>query len=183
MSVVNANLVQRILNAHVSFARAGVTLNSTASGASAKPGISPSAWPYLGQPGQANIEPQQTFTDVIKACPGRRRLVDRKMSFNGTDIVMTFDEIQKLTFEMFYGASGAITDDYVPLAGTTPFKTWLKFQTYDENDNLIDTSDLWCHVQPDGALSLGGEALTTFSLRATVLASAYNSGTLSTLAA
>lgn len=184
------NLKSIILGSHCYFAREGDEIDEITVGPESKPDNDPvSNWTSLGIVGDFTVDPQMSEIIIKRPAPGQ--MVDADVIETNRQGIygLMLKQASELAWELLFGAKpinqAAETNPgaYAPLSRTTAVKGWFKFQQYDQNNTLINVTDVWAHVKIDGAVTFA-EAQTEeirFQFRLRQLYSSLNSGVLSNL--
>lgn len=175
------NTAPRIVGNHVWLFRDGDAFTVPTSGTAAresKPGAADTAWIDAGVIEELSVEKTSEQKDVFKPAPGQLRLYDVIDSKHQLNISAKAMEIGALSFELIFGtlALSAASTQYNPLEGLTK-KAWVKIQQYGQDDAILNTVDVFCHVSLGGAVAFGADIVTT-DLKFRVLHSTLNTGTL-----
>ena len=145
-------------------------------GRALKPGPTDPAWLNLGH---VDISTKPTFEkeEIVRNVPGRRMLYDVLHTRTGLTHTVNFHELQNLLFELLF-QTGPLDDagQYNPGEGSA-VKGWLKVQEYDQDDNLINTHDVFVYLNPPTDLKRDDKH-TQCEVAADMLYSTLNTGTL-----
>lgn len=165
-----------IIGSHISFARESETSTDIL-----KPeaGV---AYTALGCVEQ--YDPQVTKDTVKRRCPadGGGKYSTRKNIVMNQEMEMNFSiqEWDEMTLvEILHNAETPTAGAFVPNSRAENVRGWLHIENYDQNDEKILDMFVWCELSIDSYQF--GETLDPYALRAEVLKSALNSGTVSNI--
>lgn len=171
----------RIVGNHVYFFREGdaytVPTAGTA-GRDAKPGITDTAWIDLGVVNNLSFEPSSEVRELFAPSPGQLRLYDVLETKRKLGIKFQLDELSPHTMELAFGTLPLNDDDdqYNPLEGPTK-RGWLHVEQYDDQDELLNTVEVWCHIKVAGSVEFGDQVVSP-QIEVNTLHSTLNTGTL-----
>jgi len=171
----------RIIGSHAFFIREGAAFTSPSAGTvskTSKPDENETTWIDLGTIESASIEHSSDEKEVWKPSPGQLRLDDVLENKRALSFDVTVNEVSPFAFQLLFGTDDltSASTQYNPLEGTT-VKGWMKMQQYDHEDNIWNTVDVYVHLKINGAVEFG-EDVVKFPIRARVLHSTLNTGTL-----
>lgn len=173
-----------IVTTHLYFVRSGDAVDGDTVSSIYKPDIDPvENWNYYGEIASAKVKLEEKEHEHWGNSLGTKELKDVLISKQDLRIMLTTEDLSPMTFEMLYG-SGVIdtgaTGAYVPCAKRTQVKGWFKIMQYDNQDQLVNTVDVW------GTIKIGSgeidfddqENLISVEYEIRKLSSALNSGAL-----
>jgi|APGre2960657404_1045060.scaffolds.fasta_scaffold00544_5 hypothetical protein len=172
-----------IIGSHAWFAREGSTVGASPVVSTALPVFASTEadWTQLGSIEQ--WEPQIEQTKVTRRAPvtGGGKYEDRKEFILDSKLVHAFaiQQFGELEFELLSNADGVTAGAYVPNSRSEAIEGWLHREAYEQDGDLIDTSDTWVSLTMDSFQF--AENLNPHTLMARVLGNVLNEGTLSNL--
>jgi hypothetical protein len=146
-------------------------------GREAKPGDTDPAWADLGILSEVSIEPQTEERPIFKPSPGRLRKYDVLETKDDLQLTLRAEELSPLAVQALFRTAALDEDSttYKPLEGQT-LKGWLQVKQYDQNDELVNTVEVFAHLKV-GALTFGDD-VARVEFTGSVLDSTLNNGTL-----
>jgi hypothetical protein len=179
------NTLARAIGNHLWFFRDGAAFTVPGAGTAsrtAKPGATDPLWIDCGVVSAVQVNPTKgAVSEIWAPSPGKLRLWDEIEIKVGMEIMFTCEEMSPLAFEQALGtlALTSASTQYNPMEGGTVKRGWLHLQQYDQNDALFNTVEFFVSLKTSGQVDFGSENKhITVPLRAAVLHSALNSGTL-----
>ena len=178
-------LARKVLGAHAFFFKDGGAFTLPAPGTAsrtAKPGATDPVWLDLGE-GDWTMSPQSKEVEFYAPAPGARVLKDIITTHRGMKLKGKMFEMQNLTWQMIFAALSTLPasptagGQYNPLAGTHRVKGWLKLQQYGEDNNIVNTVDVFVAMKIASDVAMG-DAPVDVEVEADVLFSTLNTGTL-----
>jgi hypothetical protein len=172
-----------IIGSHAWFAREGSLVDGDAVVSTALPNFTTTKadWTQLGAIEQ--WEPRMEQNKVIRRSPvaGGGKYEDRKEFILDSRLTHAFaiQQFGELEFEILANADGLTAGAYVPNSRAEGIEGWLHRESYDQNGDLIDTSDTWVSLTMESFQF--GENLNPHSLMARVLGNELNEGTIDNL--
>lgn len=147
-------------------------------GRQAKPDASDSGWIDPGIVEGLKVQKSSEKREIFAPTPGQKRLYDIIEVKRDLKFTLSLSEASPLMFEHIFGTLplDAQSAQYNPLEGATK-KGWLKVQQYDHTDALVNTVDVFCHMEIDGEVDFSDETVS-YDLTCRVLHSVLNTGTL-----
>lgn len=144
-----------------------------------KPSKDDSAWQKLGIIDTGRIRPgNMPALTVHDSSPGHL-VVDDMISL-GQERVVTFrcQEVQPETVELLFASAplNGSSTQFNPDEGTGSFKSWLKFQAFDNQDRLVLTTDLWVMLLIPDDVEFSNKALTQITYEGHCMRAALNTG-------
>lgn len=176
------NTRSRIVGAHVWFAREGENFTIPTNGVvsrTAKPGANDASWDYLGIVGEATMEHRREQAEVWGPTPGRLALMDVLDFKHQLTLTATLRELGPKQSEYFYN-TGRLnsTSTNFNIFSSPQINGWVKFQAYDEQNNLLETLDFWAHATVTGQRTFDGQRLAELQVQFQLLESPLNAGLL-----
>lgn len=170
----------RIIGNHAYFFREGKDFTVPAAGTASrtsKPGAD-NGWADFGVINNVDVTADGDDKEIYTPSPGQLRLYDVLRTKRKLTIKFECEELQLMSFELAFGSQALEADEdaiqYNPLKGGE-IKGWLKVEQYDQNDQLVNTVDVYVYLKPSGAMSFNDDVAKT-SMEALVLHSNLNSG-------
>lgn len=174
------NTGSRILGNHGFFFRDGAAYTVPSSGnasRTAKPGATDTGWIDIGIVTAVKPERQSDAQEVWAPTPGVLRLYDIIRTKQKLSFTLNLEEVSPLSWELLFNTAALTSGStqYNPCEGAQK-KGWLKIQQYDQADALFNTLDVYVEVEVQNAEF--GEGVVRLELKASVLHSTLNTGTL-----
>jgi len=176
------NTAAKIIGNHVFFFPDGanftVPANGTA-GRNSKPGAADAGWIDFGIVDSLGVNHQREEKKIFAPTPGQKRLHDVLETKRELEIKIDCEEMSAKAFELTWGTlalTAAANQQYNPLEGSVK-KGWIKIQQYDQDDQLVNTVDVYCRLKVDGEVKYDDNEVKT-PITLSVLHSTLNTGTL-----
>lgn len=168
------------LGSHAFFFREGDAYTVPSSGTcsrTTKPGPTDTGWIDFGVISGFDIDAQSELKEKYAPVPGRLVLYDVHETKRKIAIKFKAEQLSPLAWELMLRtlALSSASTQYNPEEGVVK-KGWLKFQQYDQDNTLVNTTDVWVHLKAKGQ-PLGNDT-TEVDVEALVLHSTLNTGTL-----
>lgn len=171
------NNLALILKSHAYFAEEA----SGTCSATVKPAFDSGAFLSLGTVTKATQDPNSVSekVPVYINVAGTQRLSHYVQKKKGLKFNFVTNQLNKKVFELAYGASITINENFTPLSGNTFKHGWLKCQRYGHGDELVTVFDGWVTLDLSSALEIADD-LVMPGWDAELCYSTLNSGILPT---
>ncbi|MBX3736742.1 MAG: hypothetical protein KF715_08640 [Candidatus Didemnitutus sp.] len=178
------NLQRKVIGAHAYFFLDGAAYTVPDNGTADrthKPGAADPKWIDLGE-GDHAIAPNSKEEEFMAPSPGMRVLKDIITTARGLKIKSKLMEMQNLSYQMLLGTAELPTSptaggQYNPLEGNHRVKGWLKLQQYGEDNQILNTLDVYVSGKISGDVGFGDKPVDV-DIEWDVLFSTLNTGTL-----
>ncbi|MBN2069105.1 MAG: hypothetical protein JW739_05660 [Opitutales bacterium] len=155
------------------------------SGVAARPDdAEETAWGYMGPLEDFSVTPKRTTEEIWAAAEGTGTVMLYDVLDSKKDLAFsaTATQLGPELFGLMFNAGwiNKSTETFQPNAGGTT-RAWIRFEQYDQEDKLVNTCYLWCHVLVDGETKLVNTVKAKVNFRK--LYSAKSEGKLTVAAA
>jgi len=158
---------------------AGVVTLSGVASKTLRPGPNDAGWVRIGVIEEASISREGNDIEIYEPSPGKVVLTDVMRNKHKLMAKFTSQEWGPFAAEVLYLTENldSSSTQFNPLEGRDK-KGWIKFQRYDQNDELREVLDSWGRLSISGEVPFGGSDIVKPAFEFLSLHSALNTGAL-----